>query len=74
MRQSQAVRNGGGCHNIFTPIVDETRNSALVIHDSCGFEAGEENNLNEVKSFIVYRSEMPSLQEQLHCIWYISLL
>ncbi|KAF2676225.1 hypothetical protein K458DRAFT_351997 [Lentithecium fluviatile CBS 122367] len=75
VRREDAVRQGGGRHNIYDAIVDENRNSALVIHDSCGFETGEGNNLSLVKSFIEYRSEKPTLQEQLHCIWYcISLV
>ncbi|KAF2269244.1 hypothetical protein CC78DRAFT_529466 [Lojkania enalia] len=75
VRPGDAVRNGGGRHNIFDAIIDENRNSALVIHDSSGFETGEEGNLNLVKSFIEHRSAKPSLQEQLHCIWYcISLV
>ena len=69
VRQRDAVRQGGGRHHIYDAIVDENRNSALVIHDSCGFETGEDNNLALVKGFINYRGAKPSLQEQLHCIW-----
>ncbi|KAF2176447.1 hypothetical protein K469DRAFT_607309 [Zopfia rhizophila CBS 207.26] len=69
VNQDEAVRSGGGRHNIYDAIVDENRNSALVIHDSCGFETGEENNLETVKRFIDYRNRKPSLPEQLHCIW-----
>ncbi|ORX94108.1 hypothetical protein BCR34DRAFT_550496 [Clohesyomyces aquaticus] len=75
MDEAGAIRTGGGRHNIYDPIVDENRNSALIIHDSCGFEAGEEGNLEAVKGFVEYRSSKPSLSEQLHCIWYcISLV
>lgn len=69
VKQGDAVRRGGGQHNIYDAIVDENRNSALIIHDSCGFETGEGGNLNTVKSFIEHRSGKPSLPEQLHCIW-----
>ncbi|KAF2007591.1 hypothetical protein P154DRAFT_517259 [Amniculicola lignicola CBS 123094] len=66
----EAVRNGGGKHNVFNQIIDENRNSALIIHDSCGFETGEGGYLDHVQDFIDYRSKKPSLSEQLHCIWY----
>lgn len=61
---------GSGKHSIWDPIADDNRNSALIIHDSRGFEAGETENLKTVTDFINYRSKQATLSEQLHCIWY----
>ncbi|KAH0555821.1 hypothetical protein GP486_006231 [Trichoglossum hirsutum] len=63
-------QEGSGMHNIWDPIWDETRNNALIIHDSRGFEAGESDTLQRVKEFIDWRSSQNTLSEQLHCIWY----
>lgn len=61
---------GSGKHSIWDPIADDNRNSALIIHDSRGFEAGETENLKTVTDFISYRSKQATLSEQLHCIWF----
>ncbi|KAG2051806.1 hypothetical protein BDR06DRAFT_1022467 [Suillus hirtellus] len=44
------------------------RNDRLVIHDSKGFEPGDEDNLNIVRDFIDRRRNM-SPEHQLHAIW-----
>jgi len=44
-------------------------NNRIIIHDSQGFEVGEEANIQRVLDFIKRRSEMPALSDQLHVIW-----
>ncbi|KAG1840871.1 hypothetical protein C8R48DRAFT_739820 [Suillus tomentosus] len=44
------------------------QNDKLVIHDSKGFEPGQEDNLKIVRDFIDRRRNMPS-EHQLHVIW-----
>ncbi|KAF8064235.1 hypothetical protein FPV67DRAFT_1671980 [Lyophyllum atratum] len=44
-------------------------NDRIIIHDSKGFESGEEANLQKVLDFIKRRSTMPALRDQLHAIW-----
>ena len=44
-------------------------NDRIIIHDSQGFEAGEEANIRKVLDFIKRRSEMPALGDRLHMIW-----
>ena len=46
-------------------------NVHLILHDSQGFEPGEEANFNTVKRFIEERSKMPHLQDRLHAIWLV---
>ena len=45
-------------------------NDRIIIHDSKGFEGGEEKNLQKVFDFIDRRSKMPALKDQIHAIWY----
>ncbi|KAF8549888.1 hypothetical protein OG21DRAFT_533798 [Imleria badia] len=44
-------------------------NERFVVHDSLGFEAGDERNLDIVKQFVARRKAMPKLKDQLHAIW-----
>ncbi|KAJ6453983.1 hypothetical protein C8R45DRAFT_944902 [Mycena sanguinolenta] len=52
-----------GVHDI------EPFNDRIIIHDSQGFEPGEEENIQTVSDFIRRRSNMPALADQLHPIW-----
>ncbi|KAG2139636.1 uncharacterized protein EDB93DRAFT_1106118 [Suillus bovinus] len=45
------------------------QNNRLVIHNSKGFEPGEEVNLKTVRDFINCRRNMSALEKQLHVIW-----
>ena len=44
-------------------------NNRFVVHDSLGFEAGDEHHMEIVKDFVVRRKAMPHLKDQLHAIW-----
>lgn len=44
-------------------------NAHFILHDSQGFEPGEDANFNIVKGFIEERSRMPQLKDRLHAIW-----
>jgi len=44
-------------------------NERFVVHDSLGFEAGDEGNMEIVKDFVARRKAMPRLKDQLHAIW-----
>ncbi|KAJ7710261.1 hypothetical protein B0H14DRAFT_3021770 [Mycena olivaceomarginata] len=57
-----------GKHDIDEPHIVPT-NDRIIIHDSQGFETGEEANINKVLDFIDRRSKMPALGDQLHAIW-----
>ncbi|KAG2114996.1 hypothetical protein BD769DRAFT_1642260 [Suillus cothurnatus] len=45
------------------------QNNKFILHDSKGFEPGEEVNLEIVRGFINRRREMPGLKDQLHAVW-----
>ncbi|KAG2355913.1 hypothetical protein BDR07DRAFT_1424802, partial [Suillus spraguei] len=45
------------------------QNDKFVLHDSKGFEPGDENNLEIVRNFIEHRRNMPTPEHQLHAIW-----
>ena len=57
-----------GDHDIDKPLTFPT-NDRIIIHDSNGFEAGEEANVQKVLDFIDCRSKMPALCDRLHAIW-----
>ncbi|KAL4077791.1 hypothetical protein J3A83DRAFT_1664988 [Scleroderma citrinum] len=57
-----------GKANIETPLYSEL-NEHFVLHDSNGFEPGENNNLADVKRFIERRKTHSDVNEQLHAVW-----
>ncbi|KAJ7511948.1 hypothetical protein B0H11DRAFT_720183 [Mycena galericulata] len=57
-----------GKHDINKPL-SFPENDRIIIHDSQGFEAGEEANIKKVFEFIDSRSKMPALADQLHALW-----
>lgn len=61
-----------GEHNINTPWTFPGLNERIVIHDSKGFEKGEQRTFNEVAEFIRARRRAVKLADQLHCIWFVS--
>ncbi|KAG1895941.1 uncharacterized protein F5891DRAFT_1193554 [Suillus fuscotomentosus] len=44
-------------------------NDRFVLHNSKGFEPGEEKNLKIVQDFMERRKNMPDLKDQLHAVW-----
>ncbi|KAF8447265.1 hypothetical protein L210DRAFT_3525408 [Boletus edulis BED1] len=44
-------------------------NERFVVHDSLGFEGGDEGNMEIVKDFVARKKAMPHLNDQLHAIW-----
>ncbi|KAF9488802.1 hypothetical protein BDN71DRAFT_1424471 [Pleurotus eryngii] len=57
-----------GVHDINFEI-ESKDNAHFVVHDSQGFEPGEEQNFNIVTSFIEERRRKPELKDKLHAIW-----
>jgi len=55
--------------NIETPLSSKL-NDRFVLHDSKGFEAGEDDNLSNVKTFIERRKTHGDVKEQLHAVWW----
>ena len=55
--------------NIDTPLCSKL-NDRFVLHDSKGFEAGEDDNLSNVKAFIQRRKSHRDVKEQLHAVWW----
>ncbi|KAJ8597095.1 hypothetical protein M405DRAFT_12106 [Rhizopogon salebrosus TDB-379] len=45
------------------------QNDRLVLHDSKGFEPGEEDNVNIVRDFIERRRKKEALGDRLHAVW-----
>ncbi|CCM01007.1 uncharacterized protein FIBRA_03055 [Fibroporia radiculosa] len=44
-------------------------NDRFILHDSKGFEPGEEGNYSTVETFIKRRRAMPNLKDKLHAVW-----
>ncbi|KAG2053817.1 hypothetical protein BDR06DRAFT_972100 [Suillus hirtellus] len=59
-----------GNHNITNEMVFKS-NSGFVFHDSCGFEAGSEEEFESMKRFISERVHATKLEERIHAIWQV---
>ncbi|KAG1740819.1 uncharacterized protein EDB91DRAFT_1052829 [Suillus paluster] len=57
-----------GNHDITNELVFKS-NPGFVFHDSCGFEAGSEEEFNDMKKFISERVNATKLEERIHAIW-----
>jgi hypothetical protein len=57
-----------GYHNIEHELVF-TSNQGFVFHDSCGFEAGGEEEFTKMKKFVLDRASTTILKERIHAIW-----
>ena len=57
-----------GQHNIEDELVF-TNHKGYVFHDSCGFEAGSEDELNIVREFVLRKLREKRLKNRLHAIW-----
>ncbi|KAH7929079.1 hypothetical protein BV22DRAFT_1029912 [Leucogyrophana mollusca] len=58
-----------GNHQIENEMVFPS-NPGFVFHDSCGFEAGGEDEFEIAKRFISERADERRLEKRLHAIWY----
>ncbi|KAL4077780.1 hypothetical protein J3A83DRAFT_1663014 [Scleroderma citrinum] len=68
MRPQLPAHEKRGKANIETPLYSKS-NEHFVLHDSNGFEPGENNNLADVKRFIERRKTHRDVREQLHAVW-----
>ena len=59
-----------GEHNIELELSFSSHNG-YVFHDSRGFEAGEDRELEIVQDFVRRRSQERSLNDRLHAIWFV---
>lgn len=57
-----------GHHNVREEIVDPNRPD-IVVHDSGGFEAGDESQIQTVEDFVKEKSEVTEMEKRLHAIW-----
>ncbi|KAJ8590864.1 hypothetical protein M405DRAFT_815336 [Rhizopogon salebrosus TDB-379] len=58
-----------GYHDINNELVFQS-NPGFVFHDSCGFEAGGEDEFKKMKEFVLERASRKKLNERIHAIWY----
>ena len=59
-----------GVHNVHDQF-SFTSNPQFIFHDSPGFEAGGEQELHDVLSFIHEMAKATEVKDQIHAIWYI---
>ncbi|KAI6009562.1 GTP-binding protein [Pisolithus orientalis] len=60
---------GRGYHNIEDELVFKS-NPRYVFHDSCGFEAGSEEEFDKMMKFVTNQAKSTKLEKKLHAIWY----
>ena len=66
--QTETSDRKRGRHDVREGIFLEHRPD-LIIHDSGGFEAGDEAQMRAVGQFVRERSLMPQIEDRLHVIW-----
>jgi hypothetical protein len=59
-----------GLHNIEDELIF-THHTGYVFHDSRGFEAGSEDELQIVQNFVRRKSQEKRLDDRLHAIWFV---
>ena len=57
-----------GNHDITHEMVFKS-NPGFAFHDSCGLEAGSEEEFEQMKRFISERANTTKLEERIHVIW-----
>ncbi|KAI6113518.1 hypothetical protein EV401DRAFT_2268562 [Pisolithus croceorrhizus] len=58
-----------GYHDIENELVFQS-NPRFVFHDSCGFEAGSEEQFDIMKRFVMDRAKTTKLDKRIHAIWF----
>ncbi|KAI6151508.1 hypothetical protein BKA82DRAFT_169421, partial [Pisolithus tinctorius] len=58
-----------GYHKIEDELVFQS-NPCFVFHDSCGFEAGSEEQFIMMKNFVMDCARTPKLNKRIHAIWF----
>ncbi len=66
--QTKISHRSRGIHDVRDEIRHKHRRD-LIIHDSGGFEAGDESQMHAVGQFVKERSMMPNIEDRLHVIW-----
>lgn len=57
-----------GISDINTAIIAR-ENGRFVLHDSQGFEPGEDRNFQTVIDFLKARKDMSDIRDQVHAVW-----
>ncbi|KAL4076517.1 hypothetical protein V8B97DRAFT_1866918 [Scleroderma yunnanense] len=58
-----------GYHNIEAELIFKS-NRAFIFHDSRGFEAGSEDEMEVVRNFVADRATTIKLEKRIHAIWF----
>ncbi|KAG6822033.1 hypothetical protein H0H92_015591 [Tricholoma furcatifolium] len=66
------VYNTRGEHNVYDEFIFK-KNPGFIFHDSPGFEAGGEKELETVMSFIEEKAKSLEVMDQIHAIWCVLL-
>jgi predicted GTPase len=66
--QARVSHDTPGQHDIDKGITYD-ENQGIVVHDTTGFEGGEDSAPNLVKEFIRNRRAERFVKDQIHCIW-----
>ncbi|KAL4065553.1 hypothetical protein V8B97DRAFT_1875211, partial [Scleroderma yunnanense] len=68
IKAASAEHERRGKTDIYKELISET-NTRFILHDSNGFEPGENDNLAVVREFIDKRKNHQDIKEQLHAVW-----
>ena len=51
-----------------------TNHDGYIFHNSCGFEAANEDELQVVQDFVRAKASARQLKNRLHAIWFVMLI
>lgn len=66
--QTKTSHRSRGIHDVRQEIIHKDR-SDLILHDSGGFETGDESQIKLVVEFLKEKASQVRLEDRLHVIW-----
>jgi hypothetical protein len=67
MKQTISHQEHGVCD--INDEITSPQNPLFVVHDSQGFEHGEDTNLKKVETFLQKRGDNAELKDRVHAVW-----
>lgn len=69
LEKTESSARDRGIHNVREEIVDPARPD-LIVHDSGGFEAGDDSQIESIETFVREKSRVAELENRIHAVWY----
>jgi hypothetical protein len=67
--QTPTSKTEHGVHNVNVGLTEEGKH--YIIHDSCGFQSGNERDILDLIEFIKGRTTVSDISQRIHAIWFV---